>query len=301
MASVLVMGTGAVGGFYGLKLSLAGNDVFLVARGKNLDVLRRDGLHVESRLYGTFSGKLPVSDDPASFGVRPGYILFGVKSYDTEEAIEQIRALVGDQTQILAIQNGVENYDKLVAAFGENRVIRGFCRIGAEMVAPGRILQVKFGEVYFAEDDGSRTDRIEKLVQLFTNAGIPIEVPADIRREVWLKFIWNGIFNMLTALLDKTIVQLYATSQTEDLMHRMAREIVEVGQAEGVNIRVEDAERIIGSGRGLGEFLTSTHQDRRKGKRLEFDAFTGAIVRFGERHGIPTPEFRTIDALFRAL
>lgn len=300
MAKILVMGAGAIGGYYGMRLAEAGNDVYLVARGKHLEVLQKDGLLVES-VFGRFQRTFSSSDDARSFGIEPEYVFFGVKSFDTKGAISQIEPVVGKNTQILAMQNGVENYEHLVEAFGKERVIRGFCRVGAELVAPGRVSQVSFGEVYFGEDDGSRTARLIRLAEIFEKSGVEVVLPADIRREVWIKFVWNSVYNVLTGLLRKTIEELYRDATTEALMRRLGYEIVRLGAVKGVNIADADIDRIVESGKKLGPFRTSTYQDREKGKRLEFDAFTGAIVRMGEKHGISTPEFRTIDALYRAL
>lgn len=300
MANILIMGSGAVGGYYGIRLAGAGNDVFLVARGEHLKALQKDGLSMEST-FGSFHRKIPASENPSDFKKSPDIVIFAVKSFDTHSAMEQIRPVLGERTQILAVQNGVENFDRLVDAFGKNRVIRSFCRLGAEITSAGKIKHVRFGDIYIGEDNGSTSERISYVKGIFELAGIEIYKADDIRREVWIKFIWNSVFNVLTGLLKKTIVELYRDPAMVELMKRMANEIVAVGQADGVAISFEDAANIIASGEKLGAFRTSTYQDREKGKRLEFDAFTGAMVRLGEKHGIPTPEFRTIDAMYRVI
>lgn len=294
------MGAGAVGGYYGIRLAEAGNDVYLVARGKHLEEIQHNGLRVTS-LFGNFHRNLPASDNPSDFGIHPDLLMFAVKSFDTQGAIEQVRPVVGERTQILAIQNGVENYTLLVNAFGKERVIRSYCRVSAELVAPGYIEQTRFGQVVFGEDNGEKSERIFWLEGLFRDAGVETLIPDDIVRDVWIKFIWNTVYNVLTALTLRTIDQLYADSRTVELMKRMAAEIISVARAEGVNITIDDALHIVEEGRKLTAYRTSTLMDREQGKRLEFEAFTGAMVRLGEKHGIQVPEYRTIDALFRSL
>jgi 2-dehydropantoate 2-reductase len=296
---ILVVGAGAVGGYFGALLAESGNEVSLIARGKHLEAIQRDGLYVES-MQGIFKMKLPATSDPSDFIIQPDLILFAVKSYDTVSAIKQIRHLVGPDTQILGLQNGVENYEILVRQFGANRVIRAYCRVGSEMVEPGKIVQKSFGQIQFGEEDGSTTERIELIDTILRAASIKSLVSPDIKRDVWLKFCWNSIFNVLTGILSTTIIHLYNDS-TLELINRMGSELVTIAQAEGVTLTADDIERTISNAKDLGEFRTSTYQDRVKGKRLEYDAFTGAIVRLGEKHNIPTPEYRTLHALYRAI
>jgi 2-dehydropantoate 2-reductase len=296
---ILVVGAGAVGGYFGALLAASGNDVYLVARGKHLEAIQREGLHVES-MQGTFTLKLPATANPAELEIVPDLIIFAVKSFDTQNTIKQIEHLVGPRTQILGLQNGVENYDILVSKFGANRVIRAFCRVGSEILAPGKIRQTAFGLIQYGEEDGSRSERIVRLDETLSSASIKSIVSADIRRDVWLKFSWNSLFNVLTGLLSTTIIHLY-NDETLKLMHRMGAEIISIATAEGINLTIDDIKNTINKAKELGEFRTSTYQDRDKGKRLEYDAFTGAIVRFGIKHNLQTPEYCSLHALYKAI
>lgn len=288
-----------MGGYFGALLAASGNDVHLVARGRHLEAIQREGLHVES-MQGTFTLKLPATANPADLEIVPDLIIFAVKSFDTVHTMQQIEHLAGPQTQILGLQNGVENYDILVSKFGANRVIRAFCRVGSEILTPGKILQTAFGLIQFGEEDGSRSERIVRLDETLSSASINSIVSGDIRRDVWLKFSWNSLFNVLTGLLSTTVIHLY-NEETLELMHRMGAEIVSIATAEGIGLTMDDIRNTINKASGLGEFRTSTFQDRYKGKRLEYDAFTGAIVRYGLKHNIPTPEYRSLHALYKAI
>jgi 2-dehydropantoate 2-reductase len=300
MAHFLIMGAGAVGGFFGSRLAEAGHSVYLVARGKHLQALINEGLQVVTP-EGTFHKKLPASEDPASFGVVPDFIVMAVKSYDTTDAIRSLRPLVSGNTQILSLQNGVENYDLLAQAFGTERVIRGFCRLNAELTGPGVIRQQKFAQIIFGEDEGSSTPRVQRLSAELTRAEIDHIVSDDIRRAMWIKFTWNSVHNVLTGLLGKTIFDLYKDEAVVALMRRMTDEILQVAHAAGVGLLREDVDQVVEEGINLGAFRTSTLQDRERGKPLEFDAFTGTMVRYGTRLGVPTPVFTTLDALYRGL
>jgi 2-dehydropantoate 2-reductase len=300
MASFLIMGAGAVGGFFGFRLAEAGHSVYLVARGEHLNVLQLGGLRLQTPEKESVI-KLPASSDPTSFGVAPDFIVFAVKSYDTRDGIRKIRHLVSGTTQILSLQNGVENYDLLAQAFGTERVIRGFCRLNAELVEPGLIRQQKFAQIFVGEDDGGKSLRINHLASALGNAGIDTVVSSDIRRDMWIKFTWNSVHNVLTGLLGKTILDLYRDEALITLMRRMTAEILDVARAAGVALTQEDVDKVVDQGRQLGAFRTSTLQDRERGKPLEFDAFTGTMVRYGVRLGVPTPVYETLDALYRGL
>lgn len=300
MAAILIMGAGAVGGFYASRFAQAGHDVYLVARGQHLEAILSNGLRVDS-VKGNHEHRLPASADPSSFRIQPDYILLAVKSYDTTEAIEKIRPLVGEQTQILGLQNGVENYGQLCEAFGSDRVIRAYCRVNSEIVQPGHIRQQKFGQIVFNEENGKPSDRLRVLEDLLLRADIDYVIPDDIRRAVWIKFTWNSIHNVLTGLLQKTVIELYKDDAIMDLMEQMGQEILAVAHADGVNLKASDVQEVVDEGRQLGAFRTSTYQDREKGKRLEFDAFTGAMVRLGHKHGVATPVYHTLNALYRGL
>jgi len=300
MARFLIMGAGAVGGYYGARLTEAGHQVELVARGPHLDAIRTRGLTLES-VQGTRTHTLAASDAVGDLTSHPDYIFFAVKSFDTDGGIEQLRGIIGPETLILGIQNGIENHDKLVEAFGAKRVLRGYCRMNAEVVEPGSIRQTRFAELVFGEDDGRSTSRVEALKTLLDKAGIDYLVPTDIRRAVWVKFTWNAVHNVLTGLLHKTVIDLYRDEQLVALMHRMGEELLTVAHAEGIDLKKSDVEDVIAEGRKLGAFRTSTYQDRERGRRLEWDAFTGAVVRAGRRNGVPTPVYDTLDALYRGL
>lgn len=282
------MGAGAVGGYFGGRVAEKTSvSVTLIARGSHLQAMQQHGLHLTS-VDGEARIDVEAFEHPPE-NLSPDLILFTVKSFDTESAIQTIRSAVNDDTQILTIQNGIENYEKLAKAFGPGRVIQGFCKIGAGIAEPGVINHTAFGKITVGERNGNTSNRLEKLKVLFEEADIPLHISREIERKVWLKFAWNCVFNMLTAAADVTVEKLFEYEETEQLCYRLFSEIQEVAEKEGVSLTQKDAEDIIEPARELEGFTTSTYQDRQKSKKMEYEAFTGAIVRLAQKYGVHVP------------
>jgi len=290
---LMVMGAGGVGGYFGGRVSQKnGYELSLVARGEHLRQIQKHGLRVDS-IDGNFVIKAAASDDPASLP-KPDLILFTVKSYDTEGAIELIRPVVGADTQILPLQNGIENIPRLVDAFGDQRVIRGICRVGAKISEPGKVSHTSRGSIIVGEAGGQRSSRVETICNAFSGAGLDCRISDHIRREIWRKFSWNSIFNMLTAAENVTTDKLFDGEKPTKRVRRLAEEFLKIADAENAGLESRDLERTISKTRDLGAFITSTLYDRRRGKTLEYDAFTGALLRLAEKHSLELPEYEKL-------
>ena len=290
---IMVMGAGGVGGYFGGKLAqLPGTELSFVARGRHLEEIQKNGLIVEGDTN-SFVVHGPASEHPEDLP-DPDLILFTVKSHDTTDAIELIRPKAGSNTQILPLQNGIENMPKLVDAFGYDRVIHGLCRIGVHISEPGRLLFTSRGSVIIGEKDGSRSPRTESVKNMFDEAGVSCKISDNIVRDTWLKFAWNTIFNMITAAENRTTDYFFSDGKPDTLLWKLAGEIQEVAKAEGVALRDGDMEKLIHKTEGMGAFVTSTLHDRRSGKKMEYDAFTGALLRLSDKHGMDLPEYRKL-------
>ena len=297
---VLVMGAGAVGGYFGGRIAeRTAVEVSLIARGRHLTAIQNEGLKIKS-VNGDSVVHVKAYDDPAKAN-QPDLILFTVKSYDTPAAVKKIMPVVGDETQILTIQNGIENYPALVEAFGAERVVQGFCKIGAGITESGVIAHKALGEITVGEKDGSTSPRLKKIQLLCDESEIPLHITGNIEREVWLKFAWNGVFNMITAVANVTVEKLFADDKMEKLCYDVFREIKAVAGAEGVILTDEDGQNIIEPSLQLKGFETSTYQDRQKGKKLEYEAFTGAIVRLAQKHDIAVPHNETLYSFLKVI
>lgn len=298
--NVMVMGAGAVGGYFGGRIAQrTAANVALVARGDHLKAIQESGLLIKSEGQNEHIS-VDAFRNPEDAPV-PDLILFTVKSYDTDAAIEQIRPVVSEDTQILSLQNGIENYPKLVEAFGEDRVIQGFCKIGAGVPKAGVIAHNAFGEVTVGEQYGSDSLRMSSVQKLFNNAEIPVKVTSQINREVWIKFSWNCLLNMVTAAGNVTVDKIFQYPESEQLCYGLFDELRKVAKAEGVELSENDGKKIIESAKELTGFETSTYQDRQKGKKMEYEAFTGAVVRLADRHGIDAPHNKTLYAMLKLI
>jgi len=292
------MGAGAVGGYFGGRLQDGTSaEVSFIARGEHLKALQEKGLLLKSEGTEIFNN-IKAYRNPEE-APNPDLILFTVKSYDTDEAIQQLRSVVSPNIQILTLQNGIENYPKLVKAFSSGQVIQGFCKIGAGVPEPGVIEHKAFGEVTIGEQNGATTERLTAVEKLFKEAGVPVNISDEITREVWLKFTWNCLLNMITAAGNVTVEKIFDHPEGEELCYALFEELLGVARAEGVSLKSEDGSKIIESAKNLTGFETSTYQDRQKGKRMEYEAFTGAIVRLGEKHGLQVPHNETLYAVLK--
>jgi len=299
MQNILIMGSGAVGGFYGAQLASVDRfHVTFVARGAHLKAMQGRGLRITG-LAGMHLHPVDAIGDPSTLEQPPDLVIVAVKSYDTLEAIRLLKPAVSTRTQILTIQNGLENYELLSDEFGSERVIRGFCKIGAELTAPGVIDYRGLSSVVFGEEDGTPSNRVLQLQKIMEHAGIAAEVSRDIRKEAWLKFLWNGIFNMMTGLSGATTDMIFDDVDAYAVAWQLFYEMQAVASAEGVRITDKDGTDVIEETRGLGAFKTSTWQDRHKGKPLEYDAFCGYIVRKATAYKLAVPVNQAFLALYR--
>jgi len=297
---VLVMGAGAVGAYYGARLQQAGEQVVLCARGANLEAMRRDGLRVRSHL-GDFALSVTVTADPREYAPYD-LILFCVKSYDTDNAARQLAGSLTADGVILTVQNGIENEARLHEAFGAAAVMTGNARIGAEMVEPGVIVHRTGGVIEFGELDGGESERAHALAEVFRRAGILGQLIPGIWLARWQKLLWNAAFNPVTALARSTVGEVLDDPDGLALIISLMSEIIQVAQAQGValNEKYIDAE-IKRSQTHLRAVRTSTLQDSQRGKPLEYDALTGAVLRAAGRHGIAVPHITAIHALIGLL
>lgn len=298
--NIMVMGAGAVGGFFGGLIERSTDKkVVFIARGAHLEAMLLHGLRIKSEA-GNKRIRVKASDDPSVMD-EVDLVLLTVKSYDTDQAIRQLRPVIGPDTQILTIQNGIENYEKLCRAFGQERVVQGFCRIGASISEPGTIKHSAMGNITIGNPAGDDESRLQALRQLFETAGIPCTISDDITREVWLKFAWNSIFNMVTTVAAVTVDQLFDHHESLKLCYDLFEEIQQVAAARDVHLSDEDGEKLIEEARSLSGFTTSTFHDRKQGKRLEYEAFTGAILRVANSEGLKVPANRTLYALLKLI
>ena len=295
---ITIVGAGGVGGYFGAKLAKSGCEVGFVARGVHLAFLRLNGLRVESQLGEIYLPEVRASDDPAAFGV-PDYVFFCVKLWDTEAAVRALAKIVGPQTAILSLQNGVQKDDLLRKQLGEKAVMGGVAYIGAELARPGVVRQTgTMQRLLFGEFDGSRSPRAAALLDACIRAGIDAELSDDVRRAIWEKFVFIVGVSALTTATRQTIGPVRGNARTRALLLEIMQETVAVGRALGVNLPEDYAQKRLAFVDSLPPEMTSSmHNDLEAGKRLELDWLSGGVVELGKAANLPTPVNRAVSAI----
>lgn len=297
---ISIIGAGAVGGFFGAKLALAGLDVSFLARGKNLEFLKKYGLkfETEGKIY-TIKDAI-FTDNPKELG-EPDYILFTVKSYDTKQTAEQIRSILGENTQVITPQNGINNDLILSEILGKEKVIPGMAKIGVSMPKPGWVKHMSLGILIIGEYDGLYTDRIKIFESIVKKAGIEFVASKNIQSDRWKKYIWNCTFNIICAITGFSVDKILQDEYLQQLCIDTMREILQIAKKENINL---DEEEVMGSSldlaKKLGHFKPSTLEDIEKGKPIELDAFTGTVISLAKKHNLPIPVNKVLYALLQA-
>ncbi|HKA62074.1 MAG TPA: 2-dehydropantoate 2-reductase [Methylomirabilota bacterium] len=295
---IAVMGSGGTGGYFGAKLARGGDDVTFVARGAHLAALQANGLRVKSAVEGEWTVRAPAVDRLDSLPAAD-LVLFCVKSFDTEEAAALIRPVVGPETGVLSIQNGVDNEEKLERLLGPGHVLGGAVRVFATIESPGVITHTFGGHMTFGEMDGRVTERARAFLASCQKASIPVELVTDVGRALWDKYVFLTTHAGMTALTRCPAGVLRAVPEVRELYRRIVTEIVAIGRAAGAPVDESMLDQGMKFLDGVApNAYSSLHHDLTQGKRLELEALHGHVVRLAERHQVPAP---TVFAIYAAL
>lgn len=291
---IAVMGSGGLGGYFGARLAKGGADVAFIARGAHLAAMRENGLAVEGPEPIRLS-RVNAIQDPAEVGVVD-LVLFAVKLWDTDEALELIRPLVGPDTGVISFQNGVLKDEYLRAAFDPSRIMGGVSYVATTIDRPGVIRQTgPMQRLIFGEFDSTRSARAEAFLKACLAGGIKAEISPDIRREIWQKYVFLVGMSATTTTIRKTIGPIRENPQTRLLLLDLMREVVAVGRAEGVNLDEDYAEqRLKLTDEVAYDMTASMHHDLERGNRLEVRWLSGGVVELGRKRGVPTPLNRAV-------
>ena len=287
---IAVIGAGGIGGIYGAALARAGADVTFVARGTHLAAMREQGLRIEGDRVETHIRPVLATDDPASIGVVD-YVLSCVKLWDVESIGEQIRPIVGPQTAVVPLQNGIDAAERLIPILGHEAVMSGTAFVTGAIVAPGVIRQTgTYQRMTFGELDGSASSRGTRLRDLCAMAGFEGVLSPDIRVPIWDKFILLVPLSSLNALTRLPLGKWRDDPDLLALYEASLRETVAVGLAEGVRLPPDTVGQTLAIMRSMPAYhTTSMGNDLLRGNRLELPWFAGKVVELGRSHGIPTP------------
>jgi 2-dehydropantoate 2-reductase len=291
---IAIMGSGGLGGYFGAKLVAGGADVHFVARGKHLEAMRRDGLRIEGPEL-LHAAKVHATDNPREIGPTD-IVMLCVKLWDTEQAIERIRPMVGPNTAVISFQNGVLKDQYLRAAFDERQLMGGVGYVATTIEAPGVIRQTgPMQRLLFGEFDGSRSPRGEALLAACLAGGIKAELSQDIVREIWQKYVFLVGLSGTTTTIGLTIGPIRSHPQTRAFLHDVMREVVAVGRAHGVALPEDYAQVRLQLADEVSPGMTSSmHHDLQRGNRLEVRWLAGGVVELGQAKGVPTPLNRAI-------
>lgn len=297
---IAVMGSGAVGGYFGAKLAAAGHKLAFIARGKHLTALEANGLRVNSPDGDLVVRQAQFTAAPECVG-KVDLILFCVKSYDTDSAARAIVPMLSGHSRILSLQNGIDNPDKLAQVNGPEKVFPAVVYVGAQLAAAGVIAHSNGGRIVFGQMDGAVGDAAENLARTLTAAGIPSEASAAIRQVQWNKLLWNAPFCAISCLTRINTKQIVESESLRRLALDCMAEVRAAAQTQGIDLPHRLFDEVINFSRSLGEFKPSMLQDLEANKPLEYEAFNGIVVKLLEAHGQPAPINRAFVAMLKYL
>lgn len=313
---IAIVGAGAIGGYLGAKLAIAGEDVTFIARNRNLEAIRANGFRLQLEDGSEQHAPTAKAVQRMAEAGPQDAVLLTVKAHQVRDLLPDLRELFGPQTMVVTMINGVPWWyfhklggpydgqalrsvdpDGLLAQHIEpERVIGSVVYPAAELVAPGVVKVIEGNRFTLGEPDGSRSPRIEALSQAMIRAGFKSPVSKDIRGEIWVKLWGNLSFNPISALTHATLQDICRFPLSRELAARMMGEAQAVGEKLGVEFKISLDKRIAGA-EAVGAHKTSMLQDVENGRALELEALVGSVVELGRITDTPTP---TIDAIYAA-
>jgi 2-dehydropantoate 2-reductase len=300
---VAILGSGAVGGYYGARLANAGHDVTFIARGAHLAAIRERGLTVKSPALGDFMARGRAEEDTSKVG-PVDLVLFAVKTYDNPTAVPLLRPLLGEATVVLTVQNGVDSAREVAAVAGAARTLGGTTYIATALEAPGLIVhtgthrRIVFGEAF--GELPRLSDRVQAIHDALTGAGVESYPVGDGRVPIWEKFVFLASLAAFTGAARLPIGPVWADPFTRAQFMAGCREIEAVARAEGVPVAADVVERIVPYIDAIpGSMRSSLLIDLQQGKRIEVEALQGTVVRRGAALGVPTPVISTLYSVLK--
>lgn len=300
---ILIVGAGAVGGYFGGLLAKGGEDVVFLARGEHLKAIQKNGLSVKS-IKGDFHIKVRAIDklsDTEKFDL----IIFAVKSYNLPDACGMIKNAVRDDTIIMSLLNGVDSEEVVGNFFGADKVIGSVAFIGSQILEPGVILHTASGMITMGElnpptlpslskGKGGSGGRCEKILRIFEKAGIPAKLSEDIKKDIWAKMVWNAGLNAITALTCSMVSNVLSIPESRRIVEMAMKETINVAKGRGIKLSEDIIEKTISKTLKAGDIKTSMLQDREKGRKMEIESINGAVVMMGKELNIPVPVNETL-------
>ena len=284
---IAIMGAGGVGGCLGGLLGKAGNDVWLIVRGEHLEAIRANGLKLV-RPDTEFVVQVNATDNPAEVG-PVDLVLFTVKTYQNRHVITTLKPLMGHQTSVITLQNGVESHEQLGAVLGPSNILPGAYWASSHILSPGVIGEDVPAQISFGEIDDTDSLRSPDIRKVFRDAGIETEISLDPLQVLWEKFIVLSALAGITSAAQTRPKELLKYPDARTMFCNAMEESLAVGLAKGINLPdnlVQDSLKYIES---LPDFQNSMHGDYEAGRATELEALSGAVIRLGKQIGVKTP------------
>jgi 2-dehydropantoate 2-reductase len=297
---IAAMAAGAVGGYFGARMAAAGHDVFFIARGTNLEAIKKNGLKIES-VHGDVHLPRPnVTDDPKSVG-PVDIVLFAVKLWDTEAAAALTRPLVGPATRVITLQNGIDSVERVAPILGAEQTIGGAAYIATVIASPGLIKQTsQFAKMRFGRADKQPDAALQAFADAGKAAKIDIGISTDIERERWEKFAFLTAMSGATSALRSPIGPIAADPELRTFFRSLMEEVIAIAKAKGVALDpayLEERMKFVTTKIEPGMKASMAH-DLERGNRLELDWLAGRVRELGRAFNIPTP---ANDAVYTVL
>lgn len=302
---IAAMAAGAVGGYFGARMAAAGHDVFFIARGAHRAAIEKNGLKVESVHGDLHLRNVNVTDDPSKVG-PVDIVLFAVKLWDTEKAAEQARPLIGPDTRLITLQNGVDSVERIAPILGAEQTVGGIAAIATVIDTPGVIKHTSsFAMMRFGRADKRADKRADAALQAFADAGkaakIDVAIAADIEHERWQKFIFLTAMAGATSALRSSIGPIVADPELRAFFRQLMQEAFAIGKAKGVELDagyIESRMDFVCNKVEPGMKASMAH-DLERGNRLELDWLSGKVRELGRALGIPTPASDTVYTVLK--
>ena len=301
ISTVVVVGAGAVGSYFGGLLARAGRDVTLMARPEHVKAIQENGLYMECQ---SFKEHVPVKASTEYKSIAGAdLILFCVKSPDTESVAKEIKPYLAEGSIILSLQNGVDNCERIKTVLS-NPTYPAVVYVATGMAGPGHVKHFGRGELVIGDPDDREAclDQLSGIQDYLNKGNVPCSISKKIKHDMWLKFLVNCSYNAISGIGQIEYGQIVQAKHTNDLIGQIIKEFLAVAEKEGINISLEQAilanEQIA---KTMAKQKSSTAQDLMKHKKTEIDYLNGYIVRCGMAHQIPTPANQSVYALVKML
>jgi 2-dehydropantoate 2-reductase len=294
---IAIFGSGGVGGYFGGRLAAAGEDVTFLARGAHLAAMQQDGLHIASPLGDVHLPKVQATDRPQAVG-PVDVVLFTVKLYDVEASAASLGPMIGPDTVVITLQNGVDAMDMVATHVGGDHVAGGAAYIVVVIDKPGHLRHTTAQQLVFGERDGRRSDRLVAFEQAGIRAGFQAQASNDVQSVLWTKFVRLATWSGMTTVTRSPMGVVRDTPATYDMMMAAIEEVIAVGKASGVTFPPDLMDGTIKLIKNFpAASKSSMLEDIERGRRLELPWLSGAVVRIGREVGVPTPIHQFITTI----